>query len=227
MFQYAGIRDAIVSAVRAGCEGRHVGVAFSGGLDSGLVAAIAKDHAASVTLYTCGSLGSYDMIMAKDMSGELGLPWVHVPLSKDNVEDIIKEMIAATGTYDPFTLSYELPLFCVCRASGENTMLTGQGADEYFMGCAKYVDAPDGDYEMLKKAGVERLMNISVPCELRIARHFGLDLVYPYLDDGVISQVGKVDPSELRPADMDSRKSVLKAVARDLGYPYIADRKKK
>lgn len=226
-FRYGDLRDSIVASVRKSVEGEDVGIACSGGLDSGLVAAIAKDYADSVTLYTCGAERSHDVLMAEDLSRRLELPWVHAVISKRNTEIRLKEMIAASETFDPFTLSYELQLFCVCREAKQDIILTGQGADEYFMGCAKYVDQPDEDYETLKEAGVRRLLDVSIPCEARIAKHFGKDLRYPYMDPAVLSEIDRIDPSELKPKDMDSRKSVLKEVAADLGYPTVAERKKK
>ena len=224
---YDTVKDSIVDVIRMNVSGRAVGIAFSGGLDSGLVAALSKEYADSVTLYTCGTGNAYDVIAAKDLAEELDLPWVHVPLSKWTIEPRIREMISSTGTTDPFTISYELQLFCVCTAAKEDIILTGQGADEYFMGCAKFVDQTDSDYEVLKESSIRRLMDVSVPCEMRIAEHFGKQLVYPYLDSNVIEAVSCIDPSELRPTDMDSRKIVLKRIAIDLGYPVLAERKKK
>lgn len=226
-FRYGDLKNSLVSAIRAGAEGKDVGVAFSGGLDSGLVAAIAKEYAGSVTLYTCGTDGSYDVVMAEDLARKLDLPWVHARISKDNLRDRIRGLIEATGTSDPFTISYELQLYCVCLESEEDCILTGQGADEFFMGCAKFVDQPDADYEILRNAGVDRLLEVSVPCEKTIAAHFGKHLVYPYLDETVISEVGKINAADLRPKDMDSRKAVLKEIAVELGHSYISGRKKK
>jgi len=222
-----GLRDSIVDVIRRNVEGMRVGVACSGGLDSGLVSLIAKEYAESVTLYTCGTANAFDVSMAKDLAKRTDLPFVHVPISKGVVEDLIKEMVTATGVSDPLTLSYELQLFSVCKAAEEDIILTGQGADEFFMGCAKYVGQSDEEFELLKNAGVERLMNVSVPCELEISKYFGKKLVYPYLDDRVREEVGKIDPALLVPKDMDSRKQVLKDVADDLGYGFLAERKKK
>ncbi len=224
---YQGISDSIVEAVREGVEGKDIAVAFSGGLDSGLVSAIARKYANSVRLYTCGTTNAYDVVMARDLSVRLDLPWIHVAVSKGMLEERIREMISNTGITDPFTISYELPLYCVCRESAEDVMLTGQGADEYFMGCAKFVGQTDEDYITLRDAGVERLLEISVPAERTIAAHFGKGLVYPYLDDRVTAGVAALDPEKLRPTDMDSRKAVLKQIAIDLGHPYLASRKKK
>ena len=227
MTMWDGLRDSIVDVIRRNVEGMRVGVACSGGLDSGLVSLIAKEYAESVTLYTCGTANAFDVSMAKDLAKRADLPFVHVPISKGVIEDLIKEMVTATGVSDPFTLSYELQLFSVCKAAEEDIILTGQGADEFFMGCAKYVGQSDEEFELLKNAGVERLMNVSVPCELEIAKYFGKKLVYPYLDDRVREEVGKIDPALLVPKDMDSRKQVLKDVATDLGYGFLAERKKK
>ena len=226
-FRYAELEGSIINAVREAVEGKDVAVAFSGGLDSGLMSAIAKKYARSVHLYTCGTSKSHDVVMAKDLSERLELPWTQAEISKRNVELLIKEMIAATGTTDPFTLSYELQLFCVCREAKEDIVITGQGADEYFMGCAKFVDQTDNDYKMQRDAAVERLLKVSIPCELSIAKHFGKELLYPYMSDDILSGIKGLDQDELRPKDMDSRKSVLRDIAEHLGYPYIAARKKK
>ncbi len=226
-FRYSSLEDSIVNVIKKNVEGKDIGVAFSGGLDSGLVSAISKRYANSVTLYTCGTDKAYDVLMAKDLSEKLELPWVHARISINDIEERLKEMIVTTDTTDPFTLSYELQLYSVCMTAKEDWIVTGQGADEYFMGCAKFIDQPDQDYEVLKDSAVGRLVDVSVPCERRIAAHFKKELIYPYMDNDVVSEIEKIDPEILRPADMDSRKSVLKEVALDLGYPFLTTRKKK
>lgn len=226
-FEYTDLEDAILSAVRRGCEGKDVAIATSGGLDSGLLALIASRYARSVTMYTCGTANAFDVAMARDLSERSGIPLVHASISKGTVEDDVRRLISATHVSDPFTISYELQLFCVCRESRERVVITGQGADEYFMGCAKFVGCSVDDYRVLAKASQERLADVSIPCELSIASHFGKELVYPYMDDAVIGCISRIDPETIRPKDMDSRKSVLKEVARHLGYGFLADRKKK
>ena len=89
------------------------------------------------------------------------------------------------------------------------------------------MDCPDPDYDILVRAGVERLLNVSVPCEKAIASHFGKEMCYPYLNINVLAELNKIDPAELRPVDMDSRKAVIRSIASDLGYGMISGRKKK
>lgn len=227
MFEYQELEDALISFIKEKVEGKDVGVACSGGLDSGLVSAIAKEFANSVTLYSCGTKNAHDVMMTKDLSERLKIPMVHAKITKGDMHGLIREMIEIASQPDPFTISYEMPLLCVCKAAKEDIILTGQGADEYFMGCAKFVGASAEDYEVLKTASVERLLNVSVPCELKIAEHFNKTLYYPYLDISMTSLVEKIDPEVLRPKDMDSRKEVLRKIAIHLGYDFIAKRPKK
>ena len=227
MGRYDGLGEAIKESVRKASEGRRVAIAFSGGLDSGLTAALASECAESVTCYTCGTDNSFDVRAGKELAESLGLPWVHCRISKSSLEGLIRELISATDESDPFTISYELQLFDVCRTAEEDVVLTGQGADEYLGGSAKFVGCPLEDYILLRDAGIERLLEVSVPCERKIASHFGKTLVHPYLDEEVQRIISKIPPEEHLPDSMDSRKSVLKKAAANLGYPDLAFRKKK
>ena len=227
MAAYTKLSEAIDDSVRRISEGKRVGVAFSGGMDSGLIAALASKYAKSVTCYTCGTDDSFDVAAGKELADKLGLPWVHCRISEDDIEDTIKELILATGVSDPFTISYELQLFTVCRQADERVILSGQGSDEYFGGCASSVNDDDSEYERFTDWGIERMMKVSQPCELTIASHFKKQLRYPFLDERVLNSIKEIDPEELRPRSLNERKNVLKTVATELGFPMLAHRTKK
>ncbi len=196
-------------------------------MDSGLVAALASKYAKSVTCYTCGTDDSFDVQAGNELAEKLELPWIHCRIGEDNIEDLIRTLIMATGISDPFTISYELQLFTVCKEADERIILTGQGSDEYFGGCASSVNDDDESYEKFVEWGKERLMKVSMPCEKSIASFFKEKLYYPYLDETVLTEVSKIDPEELRPRTMEDRKAVLKEVASELGFELLAHRTKK
>jgi len=225
--RYEGLGMAIEESVRRSCEGKRVGIAFSGGMDSGLLAALAKRYAKSVTCYTCGTDDSFDVAAGRELAAKLDIPWIQCRISEENIEDTIREFILATKVSDPFTISYDLQLFTVCRDASERIIISGQGSDEYFGGCASSVNDDDEEYEAVRAWGIERMMKVSMPCELSIASHFKKRLCYPYLDKEVVRRVGEVDPGELRPSSLEDRKSVLKTIASELGFPMLAHRTKK
>ncbi len=227
MAEHERLGRALEESVRSSCEGKRVAIAFSGGLDSGMVAALASKYARSVTCYTCGTDDSFDVAAGRELAEKLGLPWVHCRISEENIENTIREFILATGVSDPFTITYDLQLFTVCREAEERIVLTGQGSDELLNGTNNIVTDSDDEYERLRAWGMDRLMKVSVPCETTIARHFKKKLFYPYLDPAVMEAVEALDTDILRPKTLDERKAVLRAAASDLGFPEVSGRIKK
>lgn len=226
-FRFQALEDALVESVRRSSEGRRVAIACSGGLDSGLVSALAARYAESVHLYTCGTSNAFDVAMGRDLGAMLDLPWTRAPISKGTIESAIAGLVRATGVSDPFTISYEMPLFAVCSVAEEDTVLSGQGSDEYLYGCAKFIGQDREALEILKREGISRLLEVSLPCERAIASHFGKSMAYPYLDPAVTDAIHDLDERDVVPRDMASRKEVLREIARHLGFPGIAERRKK
>ena len=93
MAKYEELGRAIEESVRKASMGKEVAVAFSGGMDSGLVAALAKKYARSVTCYTCGTDDSFDVQAGRELAEKLELPWVHCRIGEDTIEHDIRELI--------------------------------------------------------------------------------------------------------------------------------------
>ena len=74
MARYEELGRTIEDSVRRACEGKRVDIAFSGSMDSGLLAALASRYARSVTCYTCGTDDSFDVAAGRELADELGLP---------------------------------------------------------------------------------------------------------------------------------------------------------
>ena len=87
------------------------------------------------------------------------MEWEHIPISESDLEDSIRKMIRITGTVNPITLSFEIPLFYVSRSAKEGLIIGGQGADELFAGYSKYVGLPEDSFRDLREADMARLFN--------------------------------------------------------------------
>ncbi len=161
------------------------------------------------------------------MAERLRLPWLHIPITKDNIEARLREMISITKTSSPLTLSFELPLFFVCRTVREKLILSGQGSDELFYGYNKYIGMSDDELIRTRKADLWKLISSTILHETIVANHFGKKILYPYMDPIVTMRVNIMDLKDLKPMDADSRKMVLRQVTRNLGYPFIAEKRKK
>ena len=216
--------DAICYAV----HDRDVAVAFSGGLDSGIIAAMAKKYAKKVTLYTVGSYGSHDVMEAESVAEELCMKWVHIPLAEKDVLESLKEMILIAGTKDPVTLSFEIPLFFVCKNCIEKEILVGQGADELFAGYSKYAGLNGIDLKVKIAEDLRKLASCTLPHEGKVAVHFGKEIRYPFLDLMVIGTVSGLEPGTVSSAeDPAQRKMILRDISNMLGYPSISKKEKK
>ncbi|NLL94623.1 MAG: asparagine synthase [Thermoplasmatales archaeon] len=219
------LSSAIGGAVKASVGGKDAAVAFSGGLDSGIVAAFVKRHASSATLYTAGVADAYDVRESESASRLLDMPWRHLLITDGDLLDCVADMVRITGTTSPVTLSFEIPLYYVAKHCREDTIIGGQGADELFAGFSKYVGLDEVALGEAMGADMAVLLNQTLAHERAVASNFGKTVAYPYLDRNVVDFVSRLDVGDLMPSEV--RKGCLRDVAEHIGYPEIAAKKKK
>lgn len=218
--------EALDSTIRGMVEGKEIAVAFSGGLDSGVVAAIAGKYASSVTLYTVGAEGAYDVEASDRLSKVLGMKWVHIPMDKDSLREGLKKAIEITGTTSPLTLSFEVPLMYILPYVPEKEIIGGQGSDELLWGYSKYVGLEAEELKAKAAEDLSKLNGETKAHESKMAEHYGKTVLYPFLSDEVADAISRIPIEDMIPDGKD-RKRPLKAVALELGYPEIAAMTKK
>lgn len=113
-----------------------VGVFLSGGLDSSLVAAMAKRHKQDVATFTVKfPFASFDeSAHAEQVAAHLGTEHSTVELGRQNCIDGIETLL--NNLDQPFSDSSFLPSYLLCQATKEHVTvaLGGDGADELFLG---------------------------------------------------------------------------------------------
>jgi len=204
-------------------------VAFSGGLDSAVLAA----HL-DAPLYTVGFPGSHDCRAAKSAAALLDAELRTVELDHERLETAIPALAHATRRTNAMDVQIALPLFILAQrvaADGFERLALGQGADELFGGYAKVARAPeDSRVEAETVRGARRELLGTLPDQLErdvlALRAAGVTPVTPLLDDRVV-RAGLSVPDELLVTARGDRKWALRLAARDPLPDRIAFREKK
>ena len=221
--------DAILGQVVATPAGG-LAVAFSGGVDSALLAA-----RLDAPLYVAGFPGSDDVAAAREGAHLLGrgADLRVVEVDHDRLRAVVPEVVAATGRTNPMDVAIAVPLFLVAReaaADGHDRLALGQGADELFGGYDKVASAPaDPRVEADTVRGARREVLGSLPDQLSrdilALRAAGVEPVTPLLHDRVVRAALALDGDAL--AGGGERKRALRLAARAWLPDRLAFRKKR
>jgi len=211
-------------------------VAFSGGLDSSVIAFLAKKSGADVHLICVSLENQPETEHAKKAAEELELP-IHVYLyDEEDVEEVLPKVLWLIEEPDPVKASIGIPVYWTAEKTAKmefKVILAGQGADELFGGYKRYVN----DYLLYgsEKAqetifnDVLRMYETNFERDFKICNFHNIELRLPF----VTYQMAKFAtdlPTELKIElpDKGLRKLVLRRAAQNLGLPrFIVNKPKR
>jgi asparagine synthase (glutamine-hydrolysing) len=223
----ATVREAVLRSVR-GVSPAGLAVAFSGGVDSALVAS-----GVDAPCYVAGFPDAHDVAAAREAAAAMDRDLRVVELAHDDLRDAVPRLVAATGRTNPMDVSIALPLFLVAErasADGFRRLAVGQGADELFGGYAKVVSPhADDRVDADTVRGARRETIATLPHQLErdvlALRAAGVEPVAPLLHDRVVRAALPL-PADLVATD-DERKIALRRAARDVVPASVATAGKK
>jgi len=178
-----------------------VGVLFSGGIDSVLVAHALRLRGLNVTCYTVGTEGSPDIEIAKKAAEELGLAINVEYLTEDLIRDNLADIIEAIELNGLLQVEVAIPMYLAvkkCREEGHKVMFSGQAADELFAGYTWYRD-------VIKEHGhlilhnrlwddIDRLYEDTLEREDRLSMAHSVEIRVPFLDRELIRTAMRIAP---------------------------------
>ncbi len=190
-------------------------LAFSGGLDSSLIAALCPD----VELYSVGMEGSHDIMQTKRAAKLLGLSdKLHLhELTPDEVESALPAVIRAVESGDPLKVSIAMPLFFASKDAhndGIRVMFSGQGADELFAGYKRYESMNPAELESALRKDLGNIAENNLERDDGVTMANAVELRVPYLDRGVVELALRIVP-ELK-VHNGMRKYILRLAAKKL-----------
>lgn len=148
----AKVDDYLHAAVKRRIESSdlEVGSFLSGGIDSGLITAIAREYNNKLKTFTISFDGEYNEApLAKLVADKYQTHHTEIEISLDNLLNDVETIIANYG--EPFFDSSAIPSYYVSKEAKKylTVILNGDGADELFAGYRRYV--PFARYDFFKK----------------------------------------------------------------------------
>ena len=221
----ASVTDALDASLGAVSDDG-IAVAFSGGVDSALVAS-----ALDVPLFAVGFEGSHDLAAARESARTMDRELRVVECRHADLERAIPVVARATGRTNAMDVGIALSLYLVAERvarDGYDRLAVGQGADELFGGYEK-IARLDHRVEASTVRGAAREAIGSLPGGLErdvlAIRAAGVEPVAPLLDDRVVRAALRLDGPML--AVEGERKRVLRRAAREFIPETVATREKK
>ncbi|MEM1659897.1 MAG: asparagine synthase-related protein [Candidatus Bathyarchaeia archaeon] len=200
-------------------------LAFSGGLDSSLIALLLKRACVKVELIHVSLEGIKGASQAEEIARKLDMP-VHMRLY--NEEDIKRELpliLWIIEQPDPLKVSVGIPIHWVAETAaslGYRVLFAGQGADELFGGYKRYVNIYSslGREEAIKAmvADVLQMHETNLERDYKICCYSGVELRLPFMDYELANFALKL-PIELKLDPKGDRKILLRKAAEKLGAP--------
>ncbi len=180
---------------------KRIGIVFSGGIDSVIVAYLAKQMAPEVICYTSGIKDSSDILNSLDIAEKLDLKLEVEQMTESDVENTIPKIINIIEDDNMGQVEVAIPIYGAVKLAHEQgirVMLTGQGADELFGGYSWYS-------KIVKKHGYEKIQGYliedikllykeTLEREDKITMSQSIELREPFLDTNLIDTVLRIDP---------------------------------
>lgn len=216
---------------------RGSGIAFSGGLDSALVAHVSKSAGLEPELISVGLKGQQELEHAERTAKGFGLRVDIREISSSEILSSLPDVVEIIETTDPVIVGISVPIYFACqkaREMGLSYIAAGQLSDELFGGYGKFEDIAlrDGTdrlgAEMFNSVVAASAKDFDPGDKLAVAA--GLELCCPFAYLPLVEYAIRL-PASLRVNLANGkviRKYILRRLAARLNLPdSVVDRPKK
>jgi len=230
------LSELIVKSIRTRAgDLKRVAVAYSGGLDSSVVASCSRAAGLDVELFTVTVKSNDELEHAKETARELGLPLAARRYSLADVRAAILQALQRMEKPNVMDVAISIPLLWASQLAEEKglqAIFMGQGADELFGGYDRYISAyqrrsPEEAGRMMTK-DVLNLSELSLERDEQLSAGTKIELRLPFADKELIRFVLSL-PSSLKIGGVEEfrQKLVLRCVAKLQGVPSSVSEKPK
>ena len=220
------------------------GVLLSGGLDSSVISALAKQYASKrietdsrqdawwpqLHSFAVGLKGAPDLAKAREVAEHIGTVHHEINYTIQEGLDAVRDVIYFIETYDVTTVRASTPMYLLARvikSMGIKMVLSGEGADEVFGGYLYFHKAPNA--KAFHEETVRKLSKLHLYDCLRANKSlaaWGVEGRVPFLDKDFLDVAMRLNPDlKMCPGKTIEKKIVREAFA-DLLPESVAWRQK-
>jgi asparagine synthase (glutamine-hydrolysing) len=177
-----------------------VGAFLSGGLDSSIIAAVARKHLPELHTFSVGVEGSSDLEAARVVARHIDSIHHEYLLTEQEIRETLPEIIYYLESFDQDLVRSAIPCFFTSRLAAEyvKVILTGEGADELYAGYTYYKDISDASILNRElRRSVSSLHNINLQRVDRMTMAHSIEGRVPFLDLSSI-RLGQQIPPEFK-----------------------------
>ncbi|MEM4267544.1 MAG: diphthine--ammonia ligase [Candidatus Woesearchaeota archaeon] len=224
---YFLLRNAIAKRISK----NRLGVLFSGGIDSSVIALITKQLGADFTCYTAvmddAQTIAEDLLFAQKVSEVYGFKLRIKKIPLEQVEGLIKKVIPLIEDSNVTKVGVALTLYAACELAkndGIRVVFSGLGSEEIFAGYERHKLAKDINKECL--SGLMKIYERDTYRDDVVTMHNNIELRLPFLDIALVEYALKIPP-QLKISEGEN-KVVLRELAKKIGLKEeFAKRKKR
>lgn len=194
-----------------------LGAFLSGGLDSSLIAAIARQHLPELHTFSVGIEGSPDLEAARVVARHIDSIHHEYVYTADEVLSELPRIIYYLESFDQDLVRSAIPCYFCSRLAAEHVkvILTGEGADELFAGYEYYRSIADpAELHRELRRSVTGLHNVNLQRVDRMTMAHGIEGRVPFLDTTLIELALGV-PVSLKLYDRGGRRTMEKWILRE------------
>ncbi len=191
-------------------------IAFSGGVDSSLLAAIYDVPLVSVTA------NPKEKEWIEKAAGKLGKDVDVFVFGEEEIVEALSVVVPTIETTDPVQVSIAVPIYFTLKRAQEmgfNSVIFGQGADELFGGYNRYQNM---DIEQLKNSLIQDIKNVGrhdLSRDTKMAYKLKMEAIHPYLYWDIIRAAIKIPPEQKVRSTEDG--VIRKYALRELASQYL------
>ncbi len=223
------LKELLIESLKKRIPEKKLGLLFSGGLDSVILAKILKDLNIDFNCYFayCSSFGDpSDLFFAEKIAKEMSLNLITTSVEYKEIPKLIEKIVPLIESSNPIKVGVSLPIYLASKRAKEDgikVLFSGLGADELFAGYSRFQES--NTILLDSKNLLLQIHENDIYRDDVLTMENNIELRLPYLDLDVIKFTFGI-PDNFKINETEN-KVILRKVAINLGQSKeISERKK-